>query len=85
MGQYNGFDVQAMLNFMTEQGCKITLTSLDYRQWRLTVFSEKHGKFEMEGTLFRITMKAFEPYLPQAKTQRLEVEKLFESCSGKPT
>ncbi len=83
MAKYDGFDVQAMLNVMTEQGCEVTLTSIGYRQWRLSVLSEKHGKFEMEGTLFLITMKAFKPYLPYAKEQRLEIKKLFESCGGK--
>lgn len=85
MGKYNGFDVQAMLNFMSESADKIELSKLDYRKWQLYVLSAEHGEFEMEGTLFQITMKAFKPYLPYAKSQLLEVQKLFESCRGKPT
>ncbi|MCG9699664.1 hypothetical protein L1D19_05895 [Vibrio natriegens] len=85
MGKYNGFDVQAMLNFMSEKADKIELSKLDSRKWRLFVLSVKHGEFEMEGTLFQITIKAFKPYLPYAESQRLEVQKLFNSCHGKPT
>ncbi|TON45167.1 hypothetical protein, partial [Vibrio parahaemolyticus] len=63
MGKYNNFDVQAMLNFMSAKAEKIDLTKLDARKWRLYVFSEEFGEFEMEGTLFYITMNAFKPYL----------------------
>ncbi|HCE5103492.1 hypothetical protein [Vibrio parahaemolyticus] len=78
MGKYNNFDVQAMLNFMSAKAEKIDLTKLDARKWRLYVFSEEFGEFEMEGTLFYITMNAFKPYLRYAKEQRIEAKKLFD-------
>ncbi|EHJ9981298.1 hypothetical protein KB976_000318 [Vibrio parahaemolyticus] len=83
MGKYNNFDVQAMLNFMSAKAEKIDLTKLDARKWRLYVFSEEFGEFEMEGTLFYITMNAFKPYLRYAKEQRNEAKKLFDDLREK--
>ncbi|HIF6018610.1 hypothetical protein HJ122_23235 [Vibrio parahaemolyticus] len=70
MGIYDGFDVQAMLNIMSEQDAKINLEMTGPRNWRLYVMSPEHGEYENEGTLFLIVMKAFKPYLSQAKKDR---------------
>ncbi|MGI2929493.1 hypothetical protein [Vibrio fluvialis] len=79
MGLYDGFDVQAMLNFMSENNAEIKLESIGNRKWRLYTWSDRHGEFELEGTLFLVVMKAFKPYLKSAKEERALFQKEWNS------
>lgn len=76
---YNGFSTEAMLNFMANH--KDThMVNLDYcgsKGWQLAVYNDCYGEFEMIGTIPQIMMKAFKPYLKQAKAERAEFQKLF--------
>ncbi|GGY88022.1 hypothetical protein GCM10007169_01520 [Shewanella fodinae] len=79
MGLYCGFDVQAMLNFMSENDTKIELECIGFRKWRLYGLSDKHGEFDNEGTLFSVVMQAFQPFLQEAKADRERFHQKFNS------
>ncbi|EGR0523032.1 hypothetical protein MRM63_15470 [bacterium 19MO03SA05] len=76
---YEGFNVQAMLNIMSERAEKIQLEKVDIGRFRLYVWSDEYGEFELEGALTSVVMKAFKPYLPLAKIERA---KLSEGLRG---
>ncbi|ENM4022570.1 hypothetical protein DDN27_003439 [Vibrio cholerae] len=77
MMSYDGFDIQAMLNFMSERADNIKLEKVDSRKWRLYVYHDIHGEFELEGTLFQVVMKAFKPYLYEARKERANTHNLI--------
>lgn len=83
MGLYSGFDVAAMLNFISEQADEVKLEMVEHRKWRLYVMSRKYGEFESIGTLFFVVMNAFKPYLADAKKARIHVQMVFESVLNK--
>ncbi len=78
---YDGFDVQAMLNFMSEEANTIKLEKIDARKWRLYVLSDGYGEFELEGTLFQVVMKAFKPYLNEAQIERERVSNVLRDIT----
>lgn len=82
---YNGFSTEAMLNFMANH--KDThMVNLDYcgsKGWQLAVYNDCYGEFEMIGTIPQIMMKAFKPYLKQAKAECAEFQKLFSDIQQK--
>jgi len=75
MGIYSSFDIGQMLNVIRRHAEDVRLTQEitgDDGDWTLYVFDEKYGEFEQTGTLFRVVMSAFKPYLEIAKQERKE-------------
>ncbi|MDC5718297.1 hypothetical protein [Vibrio europaeus] len=73
-GIYAGFDVAQMLNALQRFAVDVRLTSDDkVEEWTLYVYCEEFGEFHESGSLFRIVMKAFKPYLDKAKHERQEL------------
>ncbi|EIU6870693.1 MULTISPECIES: hypothetical protein [unclassified Vibrio] len=73
-GSYADFDVAQMLNALQRFAIDVRLTSDgNAEDWTLYVYCEEFGEFHESGSLFRIVMKAFEPYLEKAKHERQEL------------
>ena len=87
MGMYSNFDIGQMLNVINRHADEVRLTSEitgNECDWTLYVFDEKYGEYEQTGTLFRIVMSAFKPYLDVAKQERKEVSnKLLGALGGR--
>ncbi|HHY0482701.1 hypothetical protein [Vibrio parahaemolyticus] len=76
MGIYSSFDIGQMLNVIRRHADDVRLTpeiTGDDGDWTLYVFDEKYGEFEQTGSLFRVVMSAFKPYLNIAKQERKEL------------
>ncbi|HCH0731086.1 TPA: hypothetical protein NKO76_004404 [Vibrio parahaemolyticus] len=73
-GSYADFDVAQMLNALQRFAIDVRLTSDgNAEDWTLYVYCEEFGEFHESGSLFRIVMKAFKPYLEKAKHERQEL------------
>ncbi|EJE4208606.1 MULTISPECIES: hypothetical protein [Vibrio harveyi group] len=73
-GIYAGFDVAQMLNALQRFAVDVRLTSDgNAEEWTLYVYCDEFGEFHESGSLFRIVMKAFKPYLDKAKHERQEL------------
>lgn len=85
MGMYSSFDIGQMLNVINRHAKEVRLTSEivgDEREWTLYVFDEAHGVHEQTGTLFRVVMSAFKPYLDVAKQERKEISDKLAGVLG---
>lgn len=83
---YNGFSTEAMLNFIAnhEDTVIVQLTFLGPRMgWEISIISDKYGELGFIGTIPQIMMKAFKPYLEEAKASREIVRHIFEEIHKK--
>lgn len=85
MGIYSSFDIGQMLNVINRHADEVRLTSEitgDECDWTLYVFDEKYGEYEQTGTLFRVVMSAFKPYLDVAKQERKDISNKLAGALG---
>lgn len=76
---YSGFSIDEMILFLQHNVLEIKLLMLDNdSNWRITVLSKGGDTFHQRGTLFNVVMRAFEPYLEQAKRERAERQALLD-------
>lgn len=78
---YKGFSTDGMLNIIARH--KDTyMVNLDYcskKGWQLTIVNDHHGNFDAFGTIPQVLMKAFNPYLPEAKAERDKFSQMFNT------
>jgi len=83
---YLGFSVQQMLNYLNENSRSLALVKNDVNEdggFRLTTYSDEHGEYEGYGSLSRITIEAFKPFVKQAKEDREKAKSLLDSITQK--
>lgn len=73
MGIYSNFNVSQMLDVLNRHADTVSLTSVGSGgDWMLKVSDQSRGDFQQTGSLFRVVMGAFKPYLDIAKKERIE-------------
>ncbi len=85
MGTYLNFDIAQMLGVIKRHAKEVRLTSditNDKFNWSLYVFDEKYGEYEDTGTLFRVVIGAFKPYIDIAKQERKEIGRITQAIKS---
>ena len=70
---YLGFTVEQMLNFLNENSRSVVLVKNDINDdggFRLTTYSDEFGEYDGTGSLSRIVIGAFKPFVQRAKQER---------------
>lgn len=83
---YLGFDVQQMLNYLNKNSRSLVLVKNDVNEdggFRLTTYSDEYGEYEGYGSLSRIIIEAFKPFVEQAKEDREKAKSLLDSITQK--
>ena len=85
---YLGFTVDQMINFLNSSCRDFALVTNDTDEikgdFRLTVYSDEHGEYEGFGSLSRVVIEAFKPFIDKAKSEREKNRDLLNKTLGIP-